>query len=302
MGKVTTFIVLLSIIVPALAGAQSKKKQIVDSGYAAVNGTKLYYEISGKGEPLILIHGSFGDRRFWSNQFNALAKKFKVICYDVRGFGKSALPDSNEAYTDAADLNALMEFLKIEKAHICGLSLGSIIAIDLALTYPQRCISLIPVGPRVTGDATDQYRSANGDSIREIIATTTTIAKTQGPKAATDFLWKGNHAMGRTVIDPGTLSTLLTMGYEYSWWRYLHTSKRSFAEPLGIKRLSEIKIPTLVVTAEYDLELCKEIAAIMIKQMPNAKLVSIKAAGHLMNMDQPEEFNEVVTNFIKELK
>jgi pimeloyl-ACP methyl ester carboxylesterase len=302
MGKVPIIALLITMTFPTLATGRFKQKQKIDSGYASVNGTKLYYEIAGKGEPLVLIHGSFGDHRFWIHQFITLAKKFKVICYDVRGFGKSALPDSTESYTDAADLNALLEFLKIDKAHICGLSLGSIIAIDLALAYPQRCISLIPIGARVAGDATDEYKSASGDSIREIIAKTTTIARTQGPKAATDFLWTGNHAMGRTVVNSETRKILLQMGYEYSWWRYLHSSKRGFAIPTGIKKLNEIKTPTLVVTAEYDLELCKEIAAIMIQQISHAKLLSIKGAGHMMNMDKPGEFNRAITRFIKKIK
>jgi len=298
MGKVAIIIVLLSITSPALCIGQSKQKQNIDSGYALVNGTKLYYEIAGKGEPLILIHGSFGDRRFWIHQFNALSKKFKVICYDIRGFGKSALPDSNESYTDAADLDALMQYLKIDKAHLCGLSLGSFIVIDMALAYPQRCISLIPAGPRVAGDGTTE----NSDSIRAIIAKATAIVKEQGAKAATDFLWMGNHAMGYTVISRSTRKTLLQMGYEYSWWRYLHSSKRDYAVPDGIKRLNELKIPTLIVTSEFDLALCKDVASTMAKQISTSKLVSIKGAGHIMNMDKPEEFNQLVTNFIKNLK
>jgi pimeloyl-ACP methyl ester carboxylesterase len=85
---------------------------------------------------LCYIHGSFGDRRFWNLQFVELSKKYKVLRYDVRGYGRSALPDTAEAYRDCDDLNALMDFLKITKAHICGLSLGSIIALDFALAYP----------------------------------------------------------------------------------------------------------------------------------------------------------------------
>src|SRR6185436_11156770 len=155
---------------PFFAIAQSKSNsKITDSGYAEVNKTKLYYEIAGKGEPLILIHGSFGDRRFWDLQFMELSKKYKVLRYEVRGYGRSALPDTAEAYRDCDDLNALMDFLKIKKAHICGLSLGSIIAIDFALAYPGKCSSLIPIGPRVAGDATDEYKSKNADSVRTII-------------------------------------------------------------------------------------------------------------------------------------
>jgi pimeloyl-ACP methyl ester carboxylesterase len=274
----------------------------VKNRYAEVNGTKLYYEIAGKGEPLVLIHGSFGDRRFWDLQFKELSKKYKVIRYDIRGYGRSALPDSNEAYKDCDDLKALMDFLKINKAHICGLSLGSIIAIDLALAYPDKCCSLILCGPRVAGDATDEYKTANSDSIRAVIARTTEIAKTKGTKEATDYLWTGDHEMGKTVVTNGTRRSLLKMGYEYSWWRYLHTSKRGQAFPIALKKLNEIKIPVLIVTAEYDLGLCKEVASSMAKEIPGAKLISIKGAGHIMNMDQPEEFNKAVEEFIDKLK
>ena len=67
---------------------------------------------------------------------------------------------------------------------------------------------------------------------------------------------------------------------------------------MAIKNLSKIKVPTLVVSAEYDLELCKAVADILAKGIPNAKLVSIKGAGHIMNMDKAEEFNKVISKFI----
>lgn len=274
----------------------------IDSGYAQVNNTKLYYDIAGSGEPLVLVHGSFGDRRFWDFQFTELSKKFKVLRYDIRGYGKSALPDTNELYRDVEDLKALMEFLKIDKAHVCGLSLGSFIVIDLALAYPDKCLSLIPIGPRVAGDGTDEYKSPSADSTRTIIATTTAIVKNKGARQATDYLWTGDHAMGKCVVSPKTKELLLRMGYEYSWWRYLNPGKREYAFPTAIKQLDKIKIPTLVVTAEYDLPLCKEVAAILAKGIPGAKLISIKDAGHMMNMDNPKEFNKAISEFIDTLK
>jgi 3-oxoadipate enol-lactonase len=295
------FIFLITAVSP-FSFAQSKQVFKIDSGHADINGTKLYYEVSGKGETLVLIHGSFGDRRFWDLQFRALSGKYKVVRYDIRGYGKSALPDSSEVYTDCDDLNALMNFLEIRDAHICGLSLGSIIAIDFALAYREKCRSLILCGPRVAGDATDEYRSANSDSIRHIIAKTTELVRAKGPKEATDYLWKANHAMGKTLISPATRQTMLHMGYEYSWWRYKFSSKRKQAFPMAIKELSRIKIPTLIVTAEYDLALCKEVAQIIQKEIPNSSLISIKGAGHIMNMDKPEEFNKAISTFINRVK
>lgn len=301
---ITTIAFIATVIsLPLLLSAQFKSDPgSSDSGYAEVNKTKLYYEIAGKGEPLVLIHGSFGDRRFWDLQFADLSKKYKVLRYEVRGYGRSALPDSIEVYRDSDDLDALMDFLKIKKAHICGLSLGSVIAIDFALAYPGKCRSLIPIGPRVAGDGTDEYKNKNADSVRTIIAKVTEIAKTKGAKEATDYLWTGDHAMGKTVVTTRTRQALLRMGYQYSWWRYLHSSKREQVFPMAIKKLNEIRIPTLIVTAEYDLDLCKDVAAIMAKEIPGAKLVSIKKAGHIMNMDQPEEFNKIISKFIDAIK
>jgi len=291
----------ISLPFPLTAQFKSDPKKI-DSGYAEVNNTKLYYEIIGKGEPLILIHGSFGDRRFWDLQFTELSKKYKVLRFDLRGFGRSALPKENEIYRDADDLNALIDFLGIKKAHLCGLSFGSFVVFDFALSHPDKCLSLIPIGPRVAGDDLDEYKTPNVDTLRPIIVKVTDIAKTKGAKEATDYLWTGDHAMGKAVATTRTRHALLKMGYEYSWWRYLHGNKREFAFPMAIKKLNEIKTPTLIVTAEYDLALCKDVAAIIAKEIPGAKLVSIKGAGHIMNMDQPKEFNKIISKFIDHIQ
>ena len=92
------------------------------------------------------------------------------------------------------------------------------------------------------------------------------------------------------------------MGYEYSWWRHLHPNKREYAFPHAIKNLNEIRTPTLVITAEYDLEICKRVAALLGKEIPNARLISIPDAGHIMNMDNPKEFNKAIAKFVDQVK
>ena len=284
------FALLLSL--PAVAN------EPIDSGYAAVNGTKLYYEIAGAGEPLVLIHGNFGDCRHWDFQFNELSKKYKVLRYDCRGYGKSALPKTDEAYRDCDDLKALLDFFDLKKVHLCGLSQGSDIAIDFVLAYPAMCISLISIGPWVMGYGEKEFSTPVSDSLGATFTKVRTILKNKGSKEATDYLWTGNPSFGKTAVSPVTKEYLLKMGYEYSWWRYLNIHKRGYAFPMAIGKLNEIKIPTLVITAEYDLEACKEIVDIIMKRIPNAKLISIKGAGHIMNMDKPEEFNKVISEFI----
>jgi 3-oxoadipate enol-lactonase len=297
---VAAFLFIISF--PLVAYERSAIPLQTDSGYADVNGVKLYYEMAGSGVPLVLIHGSFGDRRFWDLQFVELSKKYKVVRYDVRGYGKSSLPREEDVYNDAEDLNALMGFLGIDKAHLCGLSLGSIIIVDFALAFPDKCISLILAGPRVAGDATDEYKSSNSDTVRTILAKTSELAKNKGAKEATDYLWTGDHVMRKGIVSPVTRAALLKMGYEYSWRRYTHPNKRTQVFPMAIKKLSEIKIPTLIITADLDFALCQEVAARMAQDIPGAKLTSLRNAGHIMNMDKPVEFNRAVNEFIIRLR
>ncbi|MEK7328872.1 MAG: alpha/beta hydrolase, partial [Chloroflexota bacterium] len=98
------------------------------TGFAEVNGTRLYYEVAGSGQPLVLIHGFSLDTRMWGDQFETFARHYQVVRYDLRGFGQSAVP-SNEPYTHADDLNNLLHYLKIDSVHLVGLSLGGGVAI-----------------------------------------------------------------------------------------------------------------------------------------------------------------------------
>lgn len=299
--KTIHLLILIGCLSMAACG-NGKQPSNIKTGYAEVNGTKLYYEVAGKGEPIVFIHGNFGDHRHWDFQFGPLSKNYKVVRYDLRGFGKSALPKSYEPYNDWNDLKALLEFLKIDKAHICGLSGGSSAAVDFALTYPQMCLSLIPIGPWAGGYGSGDYKSPNADSLFIGLARIDDIVKSEGIKSATDYIWKGNNCLARTVKNQRTLDSLLQMGYDYSFWFHLNNSPEENLEPSAMSRLKEIKLPTLIITAENDLVSCKEIAGIMENEISGSKKVTMKGAGHIMNMDKPEEFNQYLTEFIDTLK
>jgi pimeloyl-ACP methyl ester carboxylesterase len=107
--------------------------RLVNEGFAEVNGTRLYYEVVGRGHPLVLIHGRFVNTNMWNDQLEVFAKRFKVIRYDVRGFGKSALPTVGKGYRHTEDLKALLNQLGIDYAYMVGLSMGGYIALDFLL-------------------------------------------------------------------------------------------------------------------------------------------------------------------------
>ena len=146
----TKFIIYFLVILLFLVSCNHAEVP-VKSGTVKVNGVDLYYEVAGRGEPLVLIHGNGGDRRHWDFQFEPLSKEFQIIRYDVRGYGKSVFTNPDIEFSHHDDLKALLGYLEIESAHISGISMGSGIAIDFALAYPKRCKSLIPIGAWANG-------------------------------------------------------------------------------------------------------------------------------------------------------
>src|SRR5262249_35833275 len=139
-----------------------------ESGSAPVNGTRLYYEIAGEGEPVVLLEGGQLDRRMWDDQFAAFSRKYRVIRFDVRGFGSSAARSG--PYHSHEDLFALLEYLHIPSAHLVGLSLGGRIAIDLALTHPEKVLTLVLAGPGLSGFPWSDARTEWGERIRRAAA------------------------------------------------------------------------------------------------------------------------------------
>src|SRR3954466_129710 len=102
-----------------------------DSGYAEVNGARLYYEVTGAGRPLILLHEGIANLHFWDDQWEVLAREFRVVRYDLRGFGQSVAPAG--PFNMRNDLSQLMRFLGIERAALMGASVGGSIVIDFTL-------------------------------------------------------------------------------------------------------------------------------------------------------------------------
>src|SRR5216684_3865761 len=126
--------------------------EYIQSGFAEVNGTTLYYEVAGQGHPLVLNHGWLGNQRFWDDQFEAFAQHFKVVRYDIRGFGDSGKRKRGmEPFSMERDLRGLLQFLGIEKTFLLGLSMGGALAIDFTLQYPEMVDALVTVAAGLSG-------------------------------------------------------------------------------------------------------------------------------------------------------
>ena len=123
---------------------------MASSGFVDVGGTSLYYEVAGAGAPVVLVHGFGLDRRMWDEQVDVLAERFTVVRYDLRGFGRSNA--ERVEFWPTEGLRALLDFLKVERATLVGLSLGGIVAADFASEHPERVERLVLVGSGLRGD------------------------------------------------------------------------------------------------------------------------------------------------------
>lgn len=257
-------------------------------GFADVNGTRLYYETTGSGHPLVLIHGFTLDTRMWDDQFDVFAEQYQVMRYDLRGFGKSALP-TTAPYTHHDDLRALMEHLGITHAHIMGLSLGGAVAVDFAVSYPEATASLIPVDAALIGGY-EWIEGRPSAGIRE-------QAHHAGLEAAKTF-WLNHPLFAPAQEKPTVAARLVQIVETYSGWHMVNDDPVRVPEPPAIERLGTLRMPTLIIVGERDLFDFRCVADIMEERIARAKKVVMPGVGHMSNMENPEQFNEVVLEFL----
>lgn len=242
----------------------------------------IYFEIKGTGETVVFIHGFTLDHRMWNEQVKYFSKNYQTLTYDMRGFGKSPLP--NEPYSHANDLSRLLMDLKIKKAHIVGLSLGGEVAIDFVLTYPEFVSSLIVADTSLGGyKSTVDWR---------------TYAKEQGIENAKKN-WLNHEVFGTTRENSTVLKELEAMVSDYSGWHWLNKDTREKLPASALSRLQEILVPTLIITGENDLPYFQVIAELLHKGIKNSQKKVIMNAGHMSNMEKPEEFNKAVGSFVR---
>src|SRR5829696_2371885 len=128
---------------------REREEMLRETGMAEVNGARIYYEVAGEGDPLVLVHAGIADSRMWEDQLMALADHYRVIRYDMRGFGRTAMVEG--PFSHHEDLRALLDSLDVELAHLVGCSMGGGAVLDFALEYPQRVGNLVLVGSAVGG-------------------------------------------------------------------------------------------------------------------------------------------------------
>jgi pimeloyl-ACP methyl ester carboxylesterase len=287
-AMVALFAASVSAVFTENAGAQPQ--EFSGHGFAPVDGTRLFYEVKGTGPALVLIHGGQMDSRMWDDQFAALAKQFTVIRYDVRGYGGSFQPD--QLYSDAGDLAGLLDYLKVKNAHVVGLSLGGRIAIDFALVHPKRANSLTLAGPGLAG-----YEAPNAEEADLRMWNLVKAARDDRPEKVTE-LWLKDPFMAPAMEQRRLTPRLERLARENAHCWLMNPVLQRSPKPPAAKRLDEIKTPTLLILGDRDVPQAKATVETLEKGIGGSKKVMIKGAGHMVNMEKPEEFTEALLAFL----
>ncbi len=266
----------------------------VKHGFVELPGARLYYEISGEGNPVIFLHGGLLDRRMWDYQFSFFAQHYQAIRYDMRGAGKSETVASTEPYVPYQDLDHFLHGLNIQRASLVGLSGGARAAIDFAIAYPQQVQKLVLVSPGMSGYAfLDEWTHQRGKALIEA------LSQRDLASAVEVFLIMWTDGPYRTPEQVNTvvrerIRTMVTHALPLS--RLAPNFKE--LEPPAVGRLSEIHAPTLVILGEKDTSDIHAIGKLLHEQVAGSELVMIPDVGHTLVMEKPTEFNMLVAHFL----
>lgn len=259
-----------------------------------IGDIKMYYEIRGKGFPLVMIMGLTANKDWWPPEvIEKLSKHFKVLIFDNRGAGRTDAPKTD--YTIkmfADDTIGLMDALEIEEAHILGYSMGGMIAQELALSYPDRVKKLIlcsttPGGPNAVPTPPETV---------EIMMSVRSLTDEQAARRIVSILFPKEFIQSNPTIIERTINHMLIAPItEDAYMRQL----KACMEFNAYDRLPKISRPTLVMAGKEDVVLPYQNDEIIANRIPKAKLILYEKAGHGMITQEAEDFTQKVIQFLE---
>lgn len=258
---------------------------VAQGSLLTIDEIQLYVTVQGSGKPVVLLHGGFMDSTMWDAQAAGLSKGFRVIRFDFRGFGRS--PKPKEPYLPTDDIAALLDHLKVRRVAVVGLSMGGGIAIDFALSHPDRVGCLVLAEAGLNG-----YQWS--EEVMETMNAVMTAAKERGRDAAIEeFL--GRPVFASAKDKPAAYAAIrnqLLRNFSFE------DNQMIAVRPLAVGRLQELKVPTLVFVAERGGPDALAIATKIKSEVAGTKLVTLSDSGHMMNFEQPEAFNRILAEFL----
>ncbi len=254
---------------------------------APVNGIALYYEDSGgSATPVVFCHGAGGNHESWFQQVPDFAKDYRCITFDHRGFWQSSdVPNGPGRDSFVADLEGLVAHLRLDPCVLVAQSMGGRTALNYTLAHPDRVRALVLAD--TTGGASD----AEMEHVRSFL-----VPPVQGRD---DLLGR---ALGKPFQERyPDRARLYREISDKNPPRPQDDTDRMRANPIDTKLLAWLKVPTLLIVGEVDQITPQPVIELLQKRIPGARFAKVPGAGHSVYFEQPQEFNRIVREFLREV-
>jgi pimeloyl-ACP methyl ester carboxylesterase len=261
------------------------------------DGIKLYYEEVGSGIPIVFVHEFAGDIRSYELQMRYFGQRYRCIAYNARGYPPSDVPPDGEKYSQERardDIRAVLDALKIDKAHVVGLSMGGFASLHFGFSFPDRARSLVVAGCGY-GAAPDKRAqfAAEAEAVAEQFEQQSMAKVAEG------------YALGPTRVqfqnkDPRGWREFTSQLSEHSTTGAARTMRGVQARRPSlfdlVDKMTAMTVPTLIITGDEDWP-CLEPALLMKRSIATSALVVMPNAGHAINLEDPACFNQHIADF-----
>jgi 3-oxoadipate enol-lactonase len=251
------------------------------------------HSVIGSGPPILLVHEGVADQRMWRHTIPVLEPDHTVVAVDLRGFGET--PNESGPFSHVEDVREVLDAQGIDRATVVGGSLGGRISLELALVHPDRVDRLVLCPPALRGWDWSQ-------TVRDAWEAEEAAYDAGDLDRATEInveLWCDGPNRGPDAVDPavrGLVRTMQRHAFELPWPD--PPPEEAELEPPASERLGEIRVPTLVVVGDEDVEDFQRITETVAAAIPGARKVVIENAAHVIALERPEEFNRALLAFL----
>jgi pimeloyl-ACP methyl ester carboxylesterase len=257
------------------------------------DGARLNFEIAGDGPVVTLIHPGLWDMRTWDREFGMLAESgYRVLRYDVRGYGKSSRPEPGAGYSHVRDLAVLLEANDVVSTALIGCSMGGGIELDHALVHPEQVWALVlvasPVGGFQENEEEEEWWAQRAAPIEAAIEA--------GDLERAQELRLGIWAPLGTEDERG--ARIREIAFDNLHEITMDESGEERLDPPAAHRLGEVDVPTLILEAEHDPPDMRRCADFLAAEIMGSRKVVVEGADHVINLRQPERFEELVLPFL----
>lgn len=254
-----------------------------------VEGGEIAFETLGRGSPILFIHSAIADRRMWDHDFARYANDHQVVRFDLRGFGRST--PATGPFSCGDDIASLLDHLHASPAFLVGSSMGGAFAIDFALAHPDKVRGLFLAAPGLSGGLLPPFDPAEQAAFDYDETKSKEVAESWGRKDA-ERAFELLRALWCAALDGPNLELFRTMVRENAAEVFEDRSFRHARRaPPPLDLLPSLRVPTTVLVGDRDNPSSIPFAQHIARAIPNARLVTVPGADHLINLSQPDRFH-----------